>query len=194
MKFDQFEIANGGSDRIYYRHAVTRMGEFTTAFTFDSVTWQYGKLPTVFSDCDFENCVFDRVDLSYTVFLNCKFENCEFRRCKMDFAILLECSGYNLRFRRCEAQELMVTHSFIDGVLASKSKLQGARITVNSEYLAPIALNECDLDGANIHNIGSMQYESIFGTPVLGSKDRVSVKTERCRGNYSIVGFQYVTR
>lgn len=191
-KFDPYEVSVGGSDRIYYKNAVLPMGAYSTAYNFTYITWKYGRLPIVFSDCDFENCVFDSVDLSYAVFLNCTFQNCTFRRCVLNMATFIDCNGHRLIFRLCNAQDMLFMHGMVDGITATRTDMTNSRISVNTEYLAPIVLNACKLEGASIQNVRSMQYESPFGLPALSGRDRVSVKTDRCSGQYSLVGFQYV--
>lgn len=192
-KFSEFEVAHGGSDRLYYERCIFPMGTYNTAFDFELVTWKYGRLPVVFSGCDFTNCVFDRVDLTYAVFIDCKFLNVTFRRCVLNMATFVDSHGHKLTFQNCEASDLIMMHSMVDGLRYNFSALVNARITVNSEYLAPLVFNQCDLEGAKVANTKQMQYDGLFGMPLLGSKDRVSVKTDRCRGAYEIEGFQYAS-
>lgn len=191
-KFDPYEVSVGGSDRIYYKHAVLPMGSYSTSYSYSYITWKYGKLPIIFSNCDFEHCVFDGVDLSFVVFIGCKFHNCTFKRCKMDTASFIDCEGQNLSFRICSATDMLFMHGMVDGISVVRTDMTNARISVNTEYLAPIVLSACRADGLVVQNIRSMQYESPFGAPALRDTDRVSVKTERCTGDYSLVGFQYV--
>lgn len=190
-KFSEFEVAHGGSDRLYYMHSEFPMGTYATAYTFKLVTWKYGRLPIVFSNCDFERCVFDRVDLRFVVFLDCKFDQCVFKDCQLDMSVFVDCSGHALAFRRCSATDMLIMHGMFDGASYSFSKMQDTRITVNTEYLAPMVFFKCDLEGANIANVAHMQYHGMFGKPAI-AKDRVSVKMDKCLGNYGLEGFQYV--
>ncbi len=191
-KFDRFEVAVGGNDRLYYKDAVFPMGEYNTAYNFVQVTWKGGRMPVVFSGCDFENCVFDKADLRFAVFIDCTFKSCLFRRCLMSLVSMIDCRGYDLKLHYCEADEMLIMHSMIDGIRATRCRLIDSRISVNTEYLAPMVFKVCDMEGSHIQNVKGMQYESPFGIPTLSQKDRKSVKIDRCKGRIVLEGFQHV--
>lgn len=190
-KFAPYEVSQSGSSRIRYEKAMFPMGTYTTGWLFETVTFRYGTLPLVFSACDFERVVFDRIDMKHVVFLNCKFEKCEFKGCDLRYATFIDCTGHGLTFRRCEAAHLLFMHSMVDGTNFVQCALQYLRITVNTEYLAPLKFIRCLLDNAFIVNLANMQYDGIFGKPKRGPRDRASVKTDRCSGVYEIQGFHH---
>lgn len=192
-KFAPYEVSQGGN-RIRYEGASFPMGTYTTSWLFETVTFRYGKLPLVFSGCDFEHVVFDRINMEHVVFLNCKFEKTEFKGCDLRGATFIDCSGHGLTFRRCEAAHLLFMHSMVDGTNFVQCTLPFLRITVNTEYLAPLRFVRCCLDEANIVNLANMQYVGIFGMPKRGPHDRASVKTDRCSGSYIIQGFHHVSQ
>lgn len=190
-KFQPFQASIGGSDRIYYKHAVFPMGTYSTEYEFTQVTFKYGSMPMVFSGCDFEKVVFNSVDLRFAVFINCKFNRCNFQRCLMDYSSFIECTGHDISFRQCVAEDMLVMHAMFDGTLFSNCKLNRLRLSVNTEYLAPLVFVGCALDDANIENLGSLQYAEVFGTPAISAQDKLSVKTEKCAGKFNIRGFKY---
>lgn len=190
-KFSPYEVSRGGDDRICYERSVFPMGTYTTGWFFEAVTFKYGILPMVFSGCDFERVVFDRVDMRHVVFIGCVFGNCQFKRCDLSYATFVDCRGHNLSLRRCNADSLLMMHLMLDGINLVDCVLPNFRLTVNTEYLAPIRLANCNLEGAHIENIGHMDYLNPFGTPVLGTRDRASVKINRCTGAYKLAGFKH---
>lgn len=191
-KFEPFKIALGGADRTYFIRAIFPIGTYNTSYTYEKVTFKYGKLPLVFSDCDFTNVTFNLVDLRYALFLNCTFFNCRFIRCQLDFVTMLACHGAELSFSFCSLPNTLLSHLMIDGLKFIDSDLSQALITVNTEYLAPILIRRCLMDSMLLTNNASAQYAGLFGTPVL-STDKHSVKIDKCRGKgtYTLVGFQY---
>lgn len=191
-KFEPFRKSVGG-DRIYYVGATFPSNTYTTGWTFEDVTFRQGALPMVFSNVTFVNVVFDRADLSTAVFIACEFVHCSFKRCDMPYATFIDCVGAEIRFDKCKLMHSMFVYATIDGVVFKECDMESMRLTVKTEFLAPIRVTQCKLQDACIQNLALIQLELPFGIPVLGARDKQSVKIERSTGQYSLLGFDYVT-